>query len=290
MGVYYKWVCEDLKECFDPGEILGPNCPQGGYGVKSGSIPHSAWIVGALMTSRWFGRSIRLVNDGNDAYDYDYDEVSQYVLRELIHEAPHGELRSLANKVLRSRGETVSDEEESDEHEDEESRAKFLEILSEHAQEDWPPRCEDENCLSFGERHPGGHVPIPPVPEPEYIPQQFAIGLGRVEASPGETVSLGAETSKDFWMDSLILDNDVQCFMLLRISIDGMEMPIIPGVSAAIAGREGLPLPRQINPCHEIKVELRNVASIRSKITGAAIGTVMAKNPGWEQPGGRRLP
>ena len=90
MGVYYRWRCDGTQEYFDPGMLLGPKCPPGGgYGIKAGSIPYSAWVVGALATEHWSGCEIVLVGDGDDAYDcVGYADVSQYVLRNLLHKAP----------------------------------------------------------------------------------------------------------------------------------------------------------------------------------------------------------
>lgn len=86
MGVYYRWLCDERREYFDPGELLGPKCSQGGYGIKAGSIPHSAWVVGLLMTERWLGCQVRLVGDGDDEYDCEgYEDVAQHVLRNLLH-------------------------------------------------------------------------------------------------------------------------------------------------------------------------------------------------------------
>ena len=64
MGVYYKWLCDERREYFDPGELLGPKCPQDGYGIKASSIPYSAWVVGLLMTEHWlyFATSWPLAN------------------------------------------------------------------------------------------------------------------------------------------------------------------------------------------------------------------------------------
>ena len=47
MGTYYRWCCDE-KRGSRPREDLGPDCPQGGYGIEAGSIPFSAWVVGRL--------------------------------------------------------------------------------------------------------------------------------------------------------------------------------------------------------------------------------------------------
>ena len=80
MGVYYMWVCPTRKEFFDPGNL--PNGPEGsgGYGIKYGSIPYSAWGVAVLALGRWADHDMRLVSDAGDGlYDEACDPALGYV-------------------------------------------------------------------------------------------------------------------------------------------------------------------------------------------------------------------
>lgn len=287
MGVYYRWLCDEKREYFDPGELLGPKCSQGGYGIKAGSIPYSAWVVGALMTDRWSGCGIRLVDDYDDDYDCDgYEDVHQYVLRNLLHEAPGEALKFLAEEVRKIGSKTVAKESSKRLKDDAGERDEHLKILSEYAREDWPARCVAENCLYFGERHSDDHIPTPPIPEPEHVRRQYVVGLGLNEASPGEEVVLETEMTNDFRMDKLVLGGDTSCFVVLRISVGGKDVPIVPGASAAVVDElGGLSVRCEIKPCQKIKVALRNESDVRAKIRGGVIGTVLTRNPKWSSNG-----
>lgn len=135
--------------------------------------------------------------------------------------------------------------------------------------------------LDCGELHSGDHVIASLVSEPEYIRRQYVMGLGRGEALPGEEVVLSVETTNDFETDILVLGEDLQCFVVLRISVDCEMIPIIQGLNASIFGSAGLPLHLTIKPCQKITVVLRNESKVHAKIVGALIGTVMTKNPKW---------
>ena len=135
MSIYYRWVCEERKEYFDPGELMGPKLPLGGYGIKAGSIPYSAWVVGALMLDRWRGCSIRLVGDVFDEH-VGYDDVHQYVLRNLITKAPDEALEFLASQVTGAWVSVVR-ETRSKEKERLEKREQLIHVLREFAREDW---------------------------------------------------------------------------------------------------------------------------------------------------------
>lgn len=284
MGVYYRWLCDEKQEYFDPGELLGPKCLHGGYGVKAGSIPYSAWVVGALMTDRWSGCGIRLVGDHGDDYDCDgYEDVHQYVLRNLLHEAPVEAIRFLAEEVRKIGLETTVEEQSERLKDDVGERDEHLKILTAYACEDWPKRCGEENCLNFSERHSGDHVPIP---EPEYVCRRYVVGLGRDEALPGEEIVLRAEMTSDFRMDKLALGNDTSCFVVIRISVGEKDVPIVSGVSAAmVEAVGGLSVRREIKTGQKIEVVLRNVSNVRAKIVGGVIGTVLTKNPKWSSTG-----
>jgi hypothetical protein len=112
------------------------------------------------------------------------------------------------------------------------------------------------------------------VPEPKSAIRQYAMGLGRGEASPGEEVSLMVETTNDFKMDKLVLGKDLQCFVVLRVSVDDVDVSIIQGVNASLGGSEGFPLRAEIKTGQKIKVVLRNESDVRAKIVGAVFGTV----------------
>jgi hypothetical protein len=115
-------------------------------------------------------------------------------------------------------------------------------------------------------------------PEPEYIHRQYVMGLGCGEALPGEEVVLSAETTIDFEIDKLVLGEDLQCFVVLRISVGGERIPIIQGLNASIFGSAGLPLHLMTKPCQKISVVLRNESEVRAMIVGALIGTGKMKN------------
>jgi hypothetical protein len=144
----------------------------------------------------------------------------------------------------------------------------------------------EENCCDFGERHSGDHVFASPMPEPEYVRRQYVVGLGRGEASSGEDVVLAAEMTSDFKMDKLVLGGDTSCFVILRISVGGEDIPIVPDVTvAAIETLGGLPVRCEIKTCQKIEVVLRNVADVQAKIIGGVIGTVLTKNSKWSSNG-----
>jgi len=287
MGVYYRWLCDEKREYFDPGELLGPKCLHGGYGIKANSIPYSAWVVGALMTDRWSGCGVRLVNDGGDDYDCDgYEDVHQYVLRNLLHMAPDEGLRFLAREVRRIGLETAVEEQSERLKDNIGERNEYLKILTEYARDDWPERCKEENCLEFGTRHSDDHVFDSPMPEPEYVRRQYIVGLGRGEALAGEEVVLTVEMTSDFRMDRLVLGEDTSCFVMLRISVAGEDVPIVSDVSAAtVEALGGLPVRCEIKTCQKIEVVLRNVSDGRAKIVGSVMGTVLTKNPKWSSNG-----
>jgi hypothetical protein len=83
MSDYYRWCCDDLKEFFDPKELLGPHVNRTqGYSGKHYDVVDSAWVVAALQLGRWARHSVRLVSSPSDAYDCEgYEEVSHHVLR-----------------------------------------------------------------------------------------------------------------------------------------------------------------------------------------------------------------
>lgn len=286
MGVYYRWVCDERKEYFDPGELLGPKCPSGrGYGIKAGSIPYSAWVVGALATERWSGCKIVLVGDGDDAYDcVGCEEVSQYVLRELIRMAPDEALRFLVNEVRCAAGIAVLEEPSVGRGEDGGRRDERIKILQGWARKDWPSRCGDENCLDFGQRHAGDHRPAPPPPEPEYVLRQFVVGLGSGEASPGEEISLRAEMTSDFRVEKILFGEDAPHFSVRRISVAGVEVPILPGRLPIMPNSGGLPLSCLVKTCQKIEVVVRNDSDERAKIAAAVSGIVRVKNLRWSAP------
>lgn len=285
MGTYYRWRCDEKRELFDPGEILGPDCPQSGYGIKASSIPFSAWVVGALATDRWLGCAVRLVGDYGDEYDCDgYEEVSQYVLRHLTHRAPPEELRFLVGEVRRARGEDVPRELDRSGHVGEFSQKEYDEhvrILADHARVDWPPHCRDEDCVHFGERHQGDHVPTRPLPVGRRV-RQYAVGLGRGDALPGGEVGLECEVQHDFTVGSLHFSGDTEHFHVVRVSLTGLELPILTGVPTSVAGpnTRGLPLEGKVGVGQKIVVVVRNVSGKPATIVGGVLGTVV------EEPGG----
>jgi hypothetical protein len=124
------------------------------------------------------------------------------------------------------------------------------------------------------------------MPEPEYMRRQYVVGLGRGEASAGEEVVLKVEMTSDFRMDKLVLGEDTSCFVILRISVEGEDVPIVSDVSAAaVEALGGLPVRYEIKTCQKIEVVLRNVSDGRAKIVGGVMGTVLTKNPKWSSNG-----
>ena len=83
MGIYYQVACDELKERIDPGSIDN-------LGIKAGSIAHPKHpfgqvVIFALLT-RWFGKSIRLVDDivkeNKDSHDEKaHEEVQDHLDR-----------------------------------------------------------------------------------------------------------------------------------------------------------------------------------------------------------------
>ena len=116
-------------------------------------------------------------------------------------------------------------------------------ILADHARVDWPPHCRDEDCVHFGERHQGDHVPTRPLPVGRRV-RQYAVGLGRGDALPGGEVSLECEVQHDFTVGSLHFSGDTEHFHVVRVSLTGLELPILTGVPTSVAGpnTRGLPL------------------------------------------------
>lgn len=149
MGNYWTWVCDDLKECFEPDSLLGPSFEGSGkgYSPKASGLPNSSWVVGVLATGRWQGHAIRLVGDFDDVPEY--EEVSQYVLREGLVHAPIEALKFLYEEAF---GRTRVEVDLADGWG---SRALHVKFLRGLAAEDWPRRCCDEKCAHYGERHAG---------------------------------------------------------------------------------------------------------------------------------------
>jgi hypothetical protein len=247
VGTYYRWLCDERKEFFDPGELMGPRLSLGGYGIKRGSIPYSAWVVGALMTERWSGCSVRLVGDYGDEYDCNgYSDVHLHVLRNLISMAPDDALEFLANQVTRKDWDRKAYEEAPQDREDEaQRREEHLKILREFAREDWPPRCQDENCRHLGDYHGGDHTPTRPVPESKYVRRRYVLGLDQVDASPGQRATFGAELKHHFIVDGLLFAGDIDSFALFQISVGGLVEPIVQGLSLRMV-LEGF---SPYNPC-----------------------------------------
>ncbi len=82
MGVYYKIVCDALKESIDPGEL--DDC-----GVKLGSIAYPGHPLGMVtihaLSSRWMNQSCRLANDsgGDDEAYSEYRDVTEVLVTDF---------------------------------------------------------------------------------------------------------------------------------------------------------------------------------------------------------------
>jgi hypothetical protein len=73
MGVYYVWVCDELKEQVDPDD-LGESC-------KNPFGPKTLSLLEELLTGRWHGRPIRLLSDEGGSADEWYDISDKYKRR-----------------------------------------------------------------------------------------------------------------------------------------------------------------------------------------------------------------
>lgn len=78
MGVYYKAVCDELKQNIDPGKINN-------LGVKRGPIAHPEHPFGQIlvfaMLNVWATRQVRIANDESDDEAYfEYEDVTGHVL------------------------------------------------------------------------------------------------------------------------------------------------------------------------------------------------------------------
>jgi hypothetical protein len=107
------------------------------------------------------------------------------------------------------------------------------------------------------------------------------IGLGSGETSPGEEVILSAEMTFDFAMEKLIVGGEAPCFAILRISVAGTEVPIMPGLPTFMIGAGGLPVRCSIKTGRKIECVFRNDSDRRSKIMASVMGVVREKNPRW---------
>lgn len=72
MGTYYFWVCRERREYIDVGDLpdKAAGSRGGGYGIKYGAIPGSAWILASLMLERWGGTKVELANDAEDELEW----------------------------------------------------------------------------------------------------------------------------------------------------------------------------------------------------------------------------
>lgn len=80
MGIYYKVVCDNPRECIEPFHINnGPN-KWPSLSRLGNTFPT---ILVFAMGSRWFGGNVRMVSDSGDAADYDdesYVDVTEHVI------------------------------------------------------------------------------------------------------------------------------------------------------------------------------------------------------------------
>jgi len=76
MGVYYKLVCDEVKESIDPGSINN-------LGNKAGAIANLEHPLGAVamltLIHRWRD-PVRLISDEEDAY-FDYTDITKEALK-----------------------------------------------------------------------------------------------------------------------------------------------------------------------------------------------------------------
>jgi hypothetical protein len=276
MGAYYKWLCDDLKECFDPSEILGPkfDCSGKGYGIKAHAIPHSAWAIGFLATGRWLGHAIRLVGDYDDDYDCPgYEEVSWHILREGLENAPAEALRFLCEQI----GEPSP---APNDHEAEEAeRVKNAKILLLLTADKWTRRCNELDCARFGERHAGDHEILPSTPGKAgggY--RQYALGLDRIEAEPGQSVRLRIPLKQPFDVTRLVFaEETVKAFSMLELRVNG-ESLLISGCPVL----EMLPIggTLRLQDGDVVEVVARNASDRKATFVCALTGWAKTDNAG----------
>lgn len=271
MGTYYRWRCDDLKEFFDPDCLLGPNVEAGvGYGIKAGSIPHSAWVIAVLQLDKWWGHSVRLICDATDEYDCDgFTEVSQFVLQHCLGYAPIDDLRFLRSEVDKSVKINKGDLNTSKERE---GHIAFLRQWSEN----WPTQCRNDQCLNYGSRHNGEcDIDLPNNSDGPKMREYF-MGLGSKEADPREVVSLCVETTNDFRVKRLMFDEaSSKVFVVKRVVIRGVEgeqeIPLAD-ISIGMLLTGFLALSIDLKPCQIFEIYAENTSSDRATLRAALCG------------------